>query len=88
MLSTISPFSPSRARARCAFLSYPFLSCPFLSCPFLSSFLAEVEELFSGNYGAPLEVLHDMLSKTPVSRPDAQAALGRFDIYDQYGVGW
>ena len=59
-----------------------------LSLPLFLFILAEVEELFSGNYGALLEIMQEMLTKTPVSRPYAGVALDRFEIYYQYGVGW
>jgi hypothetical protein len=47
-----------------------------------------VEELFSGKYKALLEFMQEMLSRTPSSRPDAKAALEKYDIYEQYGIGW
>lgn len=39
--------------------------------------LAEVEELFSGKYAPLLELMQEMLSKTPAARPDAPAVLSR-----------
>ena len=37
----------------------------------------EVEELFSGKYAPLLELMQEMLSKTPAARPDAPAVLSR-----------